>query len=201
MYVGIDLSHLSVTRDYRLSAVAVVASADDVPNRYFKEIYQQRRPTTRDSKSIECVVSLKDIMKSLLQKYEAYRHYPPTSILIYRDGISTGEFESVFVEEITAVREACVEISPSYRPYLTYIVVNKRHSTRFFSSTGGRDNVESGTVVDSHSITNPTTYDFFLNSQHGALVCCHKLEFLLMIEYCDCLGNESSNTLSRSVRR
>lgn len=170
MYVAIDLSHLSTNREYRKSAVAVVASADDVPNRYFKEVYQQKRRIDNASKSIENVISLKEIMKSLLTKYESYRGYPPTAIVVYRDGISTGEFESVFVDELTSIREACVEISPSYRPYLSYIVVNKRHSTRFFPANFGRDNVESGTVVDSHLITNPTTYDFYLVSQHGALV-------------------------------
>ncbi|CAF4170944.1 unnamed protein product, partial [Rotaria magnacalcarata] len=71
-------------------------------------------------------------MKSLIQQYERHRTYPPSAIVIYRDGISESEFDTVFEKELTAIRDACVELSPVYRPYLTYIVVNKRHHTRFF---------------------------------------------------------------------
>ncbi|CAF4027910.1 unnamed protein product, partial [Rotaria sp. Silwood1] len=39
MYVGIDLSHGAPGSARKFSTVAVVASADDIPNRYFKEIY------------------------------------------------------------------------------------------------------------------------------------------------------------------
>ena len=170
MYVGIDLSHLLVSGTSRLSSVAVVASADDLPNRYFKEVYQQRRPNETRKESIETVVSLQEIMKSLITKYKNYRGFPPTTIVIYRDGISEGEFDSVFDAELTSVRYACMELSNAYRPYLTYIVVNKRHHTRFFPMNNSQSNVESGTVVDSHQVTNPLTYDFFLCSQHGALV-------------------------------
>ncbi|CAM4770677.1 unnamed protein product, partial [Rotaria magnacalcarata] len=44
MYVGADLSHAPPSARSQPSVVAVVASADDVPSRYFKEVYQQHRP-------------------------------------------------------------------------------------------------------------------------------------------------------------
>jgi len=170
MYVGVDLSHPPPGAGNQPSVVAVVASADDIPNRYFKEIYKQDRPAQNPSESRELIVCMKPIMKSLIQQYAKLRNFPPNAIVIYRDGISEGEFLTVFEKELTAIREACVELSPAYRPYLTYIVVNKRHRTRFFPTDPNQKNVSAGTVVDSHDITNPTTYDFFLNSHHGALV-------------------------------
>jgi eukaryotic translation initiation factor 2C len=109
---------------------------------------------------------MKEIMKSLIHQYEQHHHYPPNAIVIYRDGISTSEFATVFEEELMATREACVELSPVYRPCLSYIVVNKRHHTRFFPNDL-KGNVAAGTVVDSPDVTNPTTYDFYLNSHHG----------------------------------
>lgn len=169
MYVGADLSHPGPGSGSQTSVVAVVASADDIPNRYFKEVYKQIRPPQVTGQSRELIVSMRDIMKSLIQQYNQHRGCPPTTIVIYRDGISEGEFDIVFEKELTAVREACVDLSPSYRPYLTYIVVSKRHHTRFFPTNSDR-NVPAGTVVDSHDITNPVTYDFYLNSHHGALV-------------------------------
>lgn len=176
MYVGIDLSHAAPGSIRRCSAVAVVASASDIPNRYFKEIYVQERPQRKQNqpeedqeKSWEFIVDMKDIMKSLINQYKEFHDYPPTAIIMYRDGISTSEFDTVFEKELTATREACVELSPVYRPYLTYIVVNKRHHTRFFPENS-EGNVSAGTVVDSHDVTDPTIYDFFLNSHHGQKV-------------------------------
>jgi eukaryotic translation initiation factor 2C len=169
MYVGADLSHPAPGAGNQTSVVAVVASADDIPNRYFKEVYKQNRPSKTRKESRDLIVSMREIMKSLIQQYNKHRGYPPTAIVIYRDGISEGEFYSVFEDELMATRQACADLSPVYRPYLTYIVVNKRHRTRFFPTNTDK-NVQAGTVVDSHDITNATTYDFFLNSQHGITV-------------------------------
>ena len=169
MYVGADLSHIGSGHICQVSAVAVVASADDVPNRYFKEVYKQERPGQARGHSRELIVDLKAIMKSLISQYENHRGAPPSAIVFYRDGISTSEFDTVFETELTSIREACTDLSPGYQPYVTYIVVNKRHHTRFFP-TQSDSNVPAGTVVDSSDVTNPLTYDFFLNSHHGQLV-------------------------------
>ena len=169
MYVGADLSHPAPGATMQPSVVAVVASADDIPNRYFKEVYQQFRPPQTRGESREHIVSLKQIMKSLISQYTQHRGFPPNAIVFYRDGISESEFDSVFDKELTSIREACVELSPVYRPYLTYIVVSKRHHTKLYPSKSDK-NVPAGTVVDSSDITNPTKYDFYLCSHHGALV-------------------------------
>jgi eukaryotic translation initiation factor 2C len=169
MYVGIDLSHPAPGSGDRRSIAAVVASADDIPNRYFKEVYIQDRSPLLRKESVENVVKMKEIMKSLISQYEQHRGFPPKAIIIYRDGISNSEFDTVFEKELTAIREACVESSPVYQPSLTYIVVNKRHHTRFFPNDL-KSNVVAGTVVDSPSVTNPTTYNFFLNSHHAQKV-------------------------------
>ncbi|UJR09388.1 hypothetical protein I4U23_013631 [Adineta vaga] len=167
MYVGIDLSHGAPGSSRGRSAVAVVASADDIPNRYFKEVYMQERPKDAKGESWENVVDMKEIMKSLIrQYYDKHQEQPPKAIVIYRDGISESEFDTIFEKELMAIREACVELSPVYRPYLTYIVVNKRHHTRFFP-VNSQENVPAGTVVDSHDVTNATTYDFFLTSHQA----------------------------------
>lgn len=165
MYVGIDLSHGSPHSGISRSTVAVVASVGDVPVRYLKEIYIQDRTLKKRGQSWEFIIDMKEIMKSLINQYAEHEGHPPSAIVIYRDGISTSEFDSVFQNELTAIREACVEFGTCYQPYLTYIVVNKRHHTRFFP-TDSDANVEAGTVVDSPDITNPTTHNFYLNSHH-----------------------------------
>jgi len=50
-------------------------------------------------------------------------------------------------------------------PKLTFIVVKKRHNTRFFVYDGqATKNVDAGTVVD-QQITHPSQFDFYLCSQ------------------------------------
>lgn len=50
-------------------------------------------------------------------------------------------------------------------PKLTFVVVKKRHNTRFFAYDGKMTtNVEAGTVVD-QQITHPSQFDFYLCSQ------------------------------------
>jgi hypothetical protein len=38
----------------------------------------------------------------------------------------------VFRYEINAIRKACSQISNGYKPGITFVVVQKRHQTRFF---------------------------------------------------------------------
>ena len=166
MYVGIDLRHSPTGPDDQRSIATVVASADDVPSRYFKEIYIQNKFSHKHKQRIEYVVNMKDIMKSLIHQYFVkHDNVPPTAIVVYRDGISESEFDQVLEKEIMATREACVELFPAYQPYLTYIVVNKNHHTRFILANSNR-NIEAGTVIDSRDVTNPATRDFYLKSHN-----------------------------------
>ncbi len=53
---------------------------------------------------------------------------------------------------------------------MTFIIVKKRHNTRFFvhdPNTGTMNNVQPGTVVDT-DIVHPEGFDFYLNS-HAAI--------------------------------
>jgi len=92
-------------------------------------------------------------------------------MIIYRDGVSDGQFNEVLNEELTSIRQACFELSAGFRPSITFIVVQKRHHTRFFcssvaNSVGRAKNVPPGTTVDTN-ITHPVNYDFYLCSHMG----------------------------------
>ena len=74
----------------------------------------------------------------------------------------------VLRSEVSAIRRACASIQQGYEPSVTFLVVQKRHHTRFFpvskeDEDGRNRNVPTGTVVDS-KITHPTELDFFLAS-------------------------------------
>merc|ERR1719378_947358 len=72
-------------------------------------------------------------------------------IVMYRDGCSEGQFLMVLAKELVAMREACTEIQADYKPAITFVVVQKRHHTRFFPTDNNKyknGNVLAGTVVD-----------------------------------------------------
>jgi eukaryotic translation initiation factor 2C len=117
-------------------------------------------------------VDLKDVTKTLLRKYQSKNgNVLPTHILVYRDGVSKGQFDHVMAHEVTSMKQAFPEIGPTYQPILTFITVQKRHHTRFYPEN--RDdatrsgNVPPGTTVDT-VIVDPFLFDFFICS-HNAL--------------------------------
>lgn len=89
----------------------------------------------------------------------------------YRDGVSEGQFQRVLQLELSAIRDACREMSgptAPYKPPITFIVVQKRHHVRLFptrdcDSDDKNRNVKAGTIVDTE-ITHPSHIDFYLVS-------------------------------------
>ncbi|PSN45821.1 hypothetical protein C0J52_05505 [Blattella germanica] len=71
---------------------------------------------------------------------------------------------AVMNQELTALRKACSRLN--IKPLITFLVVQKRHHTRFFPTRpededGKNRNVPPGTIVDTE-ITHPTELDFYL---------------------------------------
>lgn len=70
--------------------------------------------------------------------------------------------------ELRAIQAACGKVKPGYRPLITFIVVQKRHHTRFFPVKGGmmegkHENVMPGTIVDTE-IVHPNQFQYYLVS-------------------------------------
>ncbi|KAF6840259.1 RNA interference and gene silencing protein [Colletotrichum plurivorum] len=97
----------------------------------------------------------------------------PDYIVIYRDGVSEGQFTQVLTAELPSIREACAQLYPANRrPKISIIVSVKRHQTRFYpTSEQNMDersrNIKNGTVVD-RGVTQARYWDFFLTA-HTAL--------------------------------
>jgi len=122
----------------------------------------------------EVIINLVDTVKELLMSYYEANGRKPEAIIYYRDGVAEGQFAQVLRHEYSAIREACfaMEASGNYCPPITFVVVQKRHNTRFFPAPGDNSNRDKtgnclpGTVVD-RDICHPTQFDFFLNSHAG----------------------------------
>nr|GEX56115.1 protein argonaute 5 [Tanacetum cinerariifolium] len=118
------------------------------------------------------VVHTSMIRDHLIAFWRSTRH-KPARIIFYRDGVSKGQFNHVLLHEMDKIRNACVSLEENYLPRVTFIVVQKRHHTRLFSSnnndrsnTNKSGNILLGTVVDT-KICHTTEFDFYLCSHTG----------------------------------
>ena len=117
----------------------------------------------------EVIQDMKNVVKILLKKFNKITSKKPQALVMFRDGVSEGQFTTMMARELMAIMAACKELQESYEPQITYIVVQKRHHTRFFPMDQKKyrnGNALAGTVVD-QGINHPTKGDFYLLSHEG----------------------------------
>lgn len=169
--IGADVNHAGPTAGLKPSLAACIGSLDAKLARYAVSVRAQVNVDEK-KQSIEIILELKEMVRELLLAfYESTRKYKPEKIIFYRDGVSEGQFETVKDYEVRAIRLACKSLSASYEPGLTFILVQKRHHTRFMpedskDAVGAHKNVPPGTTVDT-GVTDPCKFDFYLCSHFG----------------------------------
>merc|ERR1712240_864215 len=164
--MGADVSHPAPeSRGLKPSIAAIVASVEPKAANYEVEIRIQD-----GGQNEEVIQDMKNVTKNLLMKFHsANKGRKPEKIIMFRDGVSEGQFLTVLARELLAMRQACKELEQGYEPQTTYIVVQKRHHTRFFPVDDNKyknGNALAGTVVD-QGINHPTEGDFYLLSHEG----------------------------------
>lgn len=172
MVVGIDVTHPSPgSASNAPSVAAMVASVDKTLGQWPAVLRVQRGRQ-------ENVDDLGEMLKSRLNLWKTKGKHPafPENILIYRDGVSEGQYDMVINQELTQLRRACEQVYPAPDtkkglPRMSVIVCGKRHKTRFYP-TQEQDcdrsgNTKPGTVVD-RGVTEGRYWDFFLQP-HAAL--------------------------------
>ncbi|KXX76832.1 Protein argonaute 5 [Madurella mycetomatis] len=172
MIVGIDVTHPSPSSRLHAPSIAgMVASIDKWLGQWPAVLrVQQARQ--------EMVSDLADMLKSRLRLWKDLGKHQalPENILVYRDGVSEGQYQKVIDEELPLLRKACEEMYPVVDqerrvPRFTIIIVGKRHHTRFYptreADADRSSNPKPGTIVD-RGVTDPRSWDFFLQS-HAAI--------------------------------
>ena len=172
MVVGIDVTHPSPDSTSTAPSVAgMVASVDKWLGQWPADLRIQ------ESRK-EMVSALDSMLESRLHLWKTQGEHKnfPANILIYRDGVSEGQYQTVIEEELPLLRKACSKLYPSEAiekgyPHISIIIVGKRHHTRFYPTTSSEAdrsaNPKNGTVVD-RGVTEPRNWDFFLQA-HTAL--------------------------------
>ncbi|CAE5958970.1 unnamed protein product [Arabidopsis arenosa] len=164
MFIGADVNHPAAHDKMSPSIVAVVGTLNwPEANRYAARVKAQ----THRKEEIQ------GFGETCLELFKAHSNATkkrPNKIVIFRDGVSDGQFDMVLNVELLDVKLTFEK--NGYNPKITVIVAQKRHQTRFFPATNNdgsdKGNVHSGTVVDT-KIIHPFEYDFYLCSHHGAI--------------------------------
>ncbi|KAL1394200.1 putative RNA interference and gene silencing protein [Phyllosticta capitalensis] len=173
MIVGIDVTHPSPdSRSTAPSIAAMVASVDKHLGQWPAKL------SIQSSARQEMVSSLGEMLKTRLRLWKTKGNHSafPENIIVYRDGVSEGQYQMCTNQEMPQLREACKELYPAPDtkrglPRFTFIVVGKRHHTRFYPTSSQNaeknGNNKPGTVVD-RGVTNAREWDFYLQA-HAAI--------------------------------
>lgn len=170
MLVGIDVTHPSPGSTSSAPSVAgIVASIDASLAQWPAEIRIQ--PARQ-----EMVADLDNLLCSRIKLWAKHnKNMYPENIVVYRDGVSDGQYDTVIDSELPLLKKACEAVYPASDtkkglPRMAIVVVGKRHNTRFYPTNehdADRANPKPGTVVD-RGVTEARNWDFYLQA-HSAL--------------------------------
>lgn len=172
--LGADVSHPASGMP-RPSVAAVVGSRNvTLRNGRYEENSQftgsLRNLPPRQEMITEMGSMFREVYDRWLNSYPTNDRQHASSIIMYRDGVSEGQFEDVMKTEIEGIRRACAEYHKQWNPKITYIIVTKRHHARFFpcnkQDADRSGNCPPGTVIDT-DVVSSEFYDFYLNSHAG----------------------------------
>jgi eukaryotic translation initiation factor 2C len=177
MIIGADVNHPAPADRITSSIAAVVGSYDNEFSHYFTTVSMQ--PKSRE----EMIQEFDKMVIEIINNFKKERNNClPQKVIVFRDGVSEGQFQHVIDNEYSLLEKAFKSFGPNYNPKITFIVVQKRHHTRFvpkqvYNSSDPNprfQNISPRTVVKK-SITHKTDFDFYLCSHEGRLVCILKI--------------------------
>ena len=173
MVVGIDVTHPSPGSSQGAPSIAcIVASVDE-------HLFQWPGSIRTQTGKQEMVQGLEEMVLERLDLWRRKHNRLPTKIVIYRDGVSEGQYDLVLRHELPPFQEAFKKRygAETEWPKVAIIVVGKRHHTRFYptredeadyNAQKGRGswNPLPGTIVD-RGIAGKVLREFWLQAHQG----------------------------------
>ncbi|KAK5174216.1 uncharacterized protein LTR77_001296 [Saxophila tyrrhenica] len=167
MLMGIDVTHPSPgSKQGAPSISAVVASTD-------ADLAQWPGSIRLQTGMQEMVQGLATMVIERLRLWLKKNGSLPTKIVLYRDGVSEGQYGLVLRHELPAFHEAFKQLygAEDKWPAMAIIIVGKRHHTRFYPTKEAEadrrsKNPAPGTIVD-RGIAGKILSEFWLQAHHG----------------------------------
>lgn len=207
MFVGLDVNHPPALSKAEIaqgvlpkepSVVGAVANTGRSISDYRMQYFLQ------DSRKEEIGESIMvDAFCKFIDDYASnHQGTRPDTVVVYRDGVSEGQYKMVVDREILAMKQAFAAMKPAYDPKLTVLTVQKRHNTRFFQERladmppeecrrmkNTEKNIPPGTVVDTGPVS-AKLYDFFLCSHAGLQGTSKPSYYVVMLNECQISADE-----------
>ncbi|KAK4686649.1 eukaryotic translation initiation factor 2C, partial [Tremellales sp. Uapishka_1] len=164
MMLGADVTHPPPGRGDIQPSIAVTVAAVNGENNRFQPIIRLQEGRK------EIIGDFADMIYQHIAKFEANTKAKPAKIIMFRDGVSEGQYAQVVDNELAAIKAAAAKFGPAYKPKITFVVCAKRHNMRFFATQESQmdrsRNLPPGLVVDS-GVTHPFAFDFYLQAHPG----------------------------------
>jgi eukaryotic translation initiation factor 2C len=165
---GIDVTHPSPGSSESAPSVAgVVASVDS--------LFSQYPASMRTQKGRQEMVE--ELEEMIIERFKLWQkrnqNKLPNKVIVYRDGVSEGQYKIVLESELPAFKKAFDKLygAEPKHPKISIVIVGKRHHTRFYptkeeDTDGKTGNPQPGTIVD-RGVTGEKLFDFFLLAHQG----------------------------------
>ncbi|KAM6040380.1 piwi-like protein 2 [Chlamydotis macqueenii] len=152
MVIGMDIYH-GPSKGMR-SVIGFVASMNHILTKWYSRVVFQMPHQ-------EIADSLRLCLADALQHFHEMNHCLPKKIVVYRDGVSDSQLDTVLKYEIPQMQK-CFTTFENYQPSMVVVVVQKQISTNFYTLTAEQfASPPPGTVID-HTVTSSDWQDFFL---------------------------------------
>ncbi|OCH91567.1 Piwi-domain-containing protein [Obba rivulosa] len=173
MLVGIDVTHPGPSSPSGMPSIAaVVANVDDTFVQFPTSLMLQKPDGNKKAKEVIPSPNLTSMMEERLWLYRARNGCLPERIVVYRDGVSEGQYAAVLEHELPQISKAFERFSGEtlYKPTLTIAVCGKQHHVRLYPTDKvnmtKNGNTRPGTVVD-RRVTYVDYNDFYLQAHAG----------------------------------
>ncbi|KRZ49449.1 putative protein tag-76 [Trichinella nativa] len=109
LVIGVDVVHSSAVETHLPSIASVVGNVDGSVTKFHASVKIQ--PAKQ-----ELITGFIEQFSDRLLEYVDVNGTAPKNIIVYRDGVSEGQFMQVLEEELPALRRACKSFASNYRP-------------------------------------------------------------------------------------
>ncbi|KAK5238289.1 hypothetical protein LTR47_000032 [Exophiala xenobiotica] len=197
MIIGIDVTHPGSSALIDSPSIAAVVGSVDVDFAQWPVTFSANYPLPKDEnrkdgkkkQANEQVLDLKELVYKRLKAYYDYKglHRIPDKLIVYRDGLSEGQFEMCRTKELPKIEAALIQFVQQHGnpgtgsraavnpPPILLICAVKRHHTRLYrhqqTSTALLINDKNPNPLPGTLVTTDITYgrgqDFFLISQNA----------------------------------